>query len=142
MEPDLEALRITQSRELAPGEEVCLLDGVLGLLDIAKDPVRDGVAAVTVEVDQVCEGTFVALHRLLDQPRSHWATSRLRRSSALQRVKMVTVGKRFNVVEKRSRNRREPTRLLVQSALSGLQQDTVGIRSKVDWREMAPARTL
>ena len=92
MEPDLEALRISQPRELAPGEEECLLDGVLGLLDIAKDPVRDGVAAVTVEVDQVREGAFVAPPRQLDQPRSHCATSRLRRSWALQRVKMVTVG--------------------------------------------------
>ena len=71
MEPDLEALRVAESRELTPGEEERLLDGVLGPLAIAQDPIGDGVAAVTVEVDQVREGAFVAPHRLLDQPRSH-----------------------------------------------------------------------
>ena len=44
MEPGREAFRIAQPRELAPGEEECLLDGVLGSFDIAKDPVRDRVA--------------------------------------------------------------------------------------------------
>ena len=71
MEPGLEALRIAQPRELAPGEEECLLDGVLGPLDIAKDPVRDGVAAVTVQVDEVREGDVVAVPRPFDQPRPH-----------------------------------------------------------------------
>ena len=69
MEPDLEAIRISQPGELAPGEEACLLDGVLRPLDIAKDPVRDGVAAVAVEVEERGEGVMVALARLFDQPR-------------------------------------------------------------------------
>jgi hypothetical protein len=71
MKPDLEALGVAEPRELAPGEEDRLLDGVLGPLPIAQDPMGDGVAAVTVEVDQVREGAFVAFPRLLDQPRSH-----------------------------------------------------------------------
>ena len=78
MEPDLEALRVTQPRKLTPGKEECLLDGVLGPLDIAKDPVRDGVAAVTVEVDERGEGVVVACPRSLDQPRSHGRPSRRR----------------------------------------------------------------
>src|SRR4029079_12533315 len=56
MEPDLEALRIAQPWQLAPGEEECLLDGVLGPLDIAEDPVRDGEAAVTVQVEELGKG--------------------------------------------------------------------------------------
>jgi hypothetical protein len=71
MEPDLEAAGIAQPRELAPGEQECLLDGVLAALDVPEDPVRDCVAAVTVEVDQVREGALVARPRLLDQARSH-----------------------------------------------------------------------
>ena len=61
MEPWREALRIAESRELAPGEEECLLDRVLGTLDIAKDPIRDRVAQVAVQVDQFREGDVVAV---------------------------------------------------------------------------------
>jgi len=71
MEPDLEAFRVAQLRKLAPGEKECLLDGVLSPLDIAKDPVRDGVAAVTVQVDEIGKGNLVALPRSLDQPYPH-----------------------------------------------------------------------
>ena len=69
MEPDLEALGVAQPREFAPGEEECLLDGVLGPLHVPEDPVRDGVAAITVQVDELGEGDLVALPRPLDQPR-------------------------------------------------------------------------
>ena len=55
----------------APGEEECLLDGVLRPLDIAQDPVRDGVAAVAVQVDELGEGDLVTLLCSLDQPVSH-----------------------------------------------------------------------
>ena len=78
MEPDLEALSVAQPWEFAPGEEECLLDGVLGPLDIAQDPVGDGVATVTVQVDQLGKGDVIALPRSLDQPRSHGRPSRLR----------------------------------------------------------------
>jgi len=78
MEPDLEALRIAQPWQLAPGEEQCLLDGVLGPLDIAEDPVRDGEAAVTVQVEELGKGDIVAIPRSLDKPRSHGRPSRLR----------------------------------------------------------------
>ena len=70
MEPDLETLRVTQPRELAPGEEECLLDGVLGPLGVPKDSVRDRVAPVSVQVDQLGEGDLVARSRQFDQPHS------------------------------------------------------------------------
>jgi len=73
MEPDLEALRISQPRELAPGEEECLLDGVLGPLRIAQDAIRDRVAEVAVEIDELTESGIVPFASLFDQPRPHVA---------------------------------------------------------------------
>src|SRR4051794_3375086 len=70
-EPGREALCIPEPRELAPREEECLLDSILSTLDIAKDPIRDRVAQVTVQVDQLREGDLVTIARLLDQPRPH-----------------------------------------------------------------------
>ena len=75
MEPGTEALGITEPRELTPREEECLLDGVLGAFDIAKDPVRDRVALVAVQVDELGEGDVVALPGPFDQPRPHEAAS-------------------------------------------------------------------
>ena len=71
MEPDLEALGVSEPRELAPGEEECLLDGVLCSLDVPEDPIRDGVAAVAVQVDELGEGDLVTLPRPLDQHHLH-----------------------------------------------------------------------
>ncbi len=71
MQPRAEALRVTQPREFAPGEEECLLDGVLRSIRVAKDPIRDRVAQVAVEVDEFGEGDVVALSRPFDQPRPH-----------------------------------------------------------------------
>ena len=72
VEPDLEAFGIAQPRELSPGEKECLLDGVLGPLDIAKDPIRNGVETVAVEIDELLEGDVVASSCPFDQPRPHW----------------------------------------------------------------------
>ena len=71
VEPRREAIRFAEPRELTPSHEECLLDGVLGPLDIAKDPLRDGVAQVAVEVDQFREGDVVAVPSPFDQPRPH-----------------------------------------------------------------------
>ena len=71
VEPWREALRITEPRELPPGEEECLLDRVLGTLDIAKDPIRDRVALVAIQVDEFREGDVVAVTGPFDQPRPH-----------------------------------------------------------------------
>ena len=95
MEPRAETLRIAQPWELPPGEEECLLDGVLRPLDIAQDPVRDGVAAVTVQVDELREGDLVAPHRSFDQPRSHGRPSSAALGWALHRIEMVAHPERF-----------------------------------------------
>ena len=71
MEPDIEALGVAQPWELAPGEEECLLDGVLRPLHVPEDPERDGVAPIAVQVDELGEGALVASPRQLDQPRPH-----------------------------------------------------------------------
>jgi hypothetical protein len=71
MEPDFKAFRVAEPWELAPGDEECLLDGVLCATDIAKDPICDGVAAVTVQVDELFKGDIVPISRSLNQPRSH-----------------------------------------------------------------------
>jgi hypothetical protein len=75
VKPDLEVFRITEPGKLAPGQKKSLLDGVLGSLDIAKDPIRDGVATVAVEVDEFSEGDVIAGTRPFDQPRPHLAVS-------------------------------------------------------------------
>jgi hypothetical protein len=97
--PDLEALGVAQPWELAPGEEECLLDSVLGPLDIAQDPVGDGVAAVTVQVEELGEGDLVARACSFDQPRSHGRTSRLRPNRTLLPMEMIGPGQRFKAHE-------------------------------------------
>ncbi|MEA2549270.1 MAG: hypothetical protein QOE42_1868 [Chloroflexota bacterium] len=95
-EPRREALRVTEPGELTPREEECLLDGVLGAFDIAKDPVRDGVALVAVQVDQLPEGDIVAVAGLFDQPRPHERVSS-GAVPALHPLLMVAPGPRFNL---------------------------------------------
>ena len=82
MQPGTEALRVAQPGELAPGEEECLLDGVLCTLGIAKDPIRDREAQVAVEVDELGEGDIVTLPCPFDQPRPHVRVSSGARSGA------------------------------------------------------------
>ena len=48
-----------------------LLDGVLGPLHVAQDPVRDREAAAAVEIDEPREGDVVPGACELDQPRLH-----------------------------------------------------------------------
>jgi hypothetical protein len=71
VKPRAESFRIAELRELAPGEEECLLDGILRSFRIAQDPVRDGVAHVAIEVDEFREGAVVAIPRSFDQSRPH-----------------------------------------------------------------------
>src|SRR5688572_1542255 len=71
MEPGTEAFRIAEPWEFPPGEEECLLDGVLCPLRVAQDPICDRVAQVAVEVDQLGESGIVAVPCLFDQPRPH-----------------------------------------------------------------------
>src|SRR5262245_23319208 len=72
MEPDVEAFRVAKTRQVPPGEQEGLLDGVAGPLGVAKDPVRNAVAPTAVPIDELGAGDLVALLRSFDQPRLHW----------------------------------------------------------------------
>jgi hypothetical protein len=71
MEPGVETLRILQLGKLAPRQQERLLDGILGPLDIAKDPVCDGAAAPAGQVDKRGEGELVAIACPFDQSCLH-----------------------------------------------------------------------
>ena len=108
MQPWTEPLRVAQPREVAPGEEECLLDGVLRPLRVPEDPVRDRVAQVAVEVDEFGEGDIVAVPCPFDQPRPHCGTPAAP-DRALHPQQMVAPAERFKRVPagggRASRNR-------------------------------------
>jgi probable F420-dependent oxidoreductase len=89
MEPDLEALGITQSGKLAPCQQEGLLHGVLGPLRIAKDPERNGVASAAGPVEERFKGDFVARLRPLDQPVQHARALSTAPGRALRLIEMV-----------------------------------------------------
>ena len=71
MEPRVEALRVAERREVAPGPDQRLLRRVLGSMRVAQDPVREPVAAVDAVGRQGRERLLVAAHRPLHQPDAH-----------------------------------------------------------------------
>src|SRR3954449_13129053 len=75
MQPGTAAFEVREAGNLPPGDEVGLLDGILGSLDIAQDPVRDGKQTAAVLVDERTKGVFIAPLRSLDQIDPHHATS-------------------------------------------------------------------
>ena len=84
-----------RSRGRSPGDEECLLDGVLRPLRIPDDPVRDGVAAVTFQVDELGEGDIVPALRPFDQPRPHVRSLPTTPERTLHPVQMVAPAERF-----------------------------------------------
>ena len=70
-EPGRKALRVTQLRQLAPGKKERLLDSVLCAFGVAQDPIRDRIAPVTIEVDEIAERAVVTIPRSLDEDRPH-----------------------------------------------------------------------
>ena len=63
MQPWLEARRISQTRELAPGRDEGRLNRVLGEAGVAKDPKRDRHAPVPGLLRQGTEGLSVPMSR-------------------------------------------------------------------------------
>jgi hypothetical protein len=61
--PRLEPVRVAELRQLLPHREERLLSGVLGEVDVAKDPLRHAVQPVAHGHDQAREGLVVALLR-------------------------------------------------------------------------------
>ena len=86
MEPHAEALGIAQLWELAPAQQECLLDRVLGMLGVTQDAVGDGVAAVAMHVDELGECVLVAVARPFDQPVRHRALRLAPDSRALRQL--------------------------------------------------------
>ena len=71
VEPGAEPVRIAETRQVAPGDHQCVLQSVLGPVDIPEDPVRDRVEAVTMQLHQVDECLLVAALGRLDEVPIH-----------------------------------------------------------------------
>jgi hypothetical protein len=63
VEPCLEARRVAQGRQVAPGAQERLLRGVLGAVVIAKDAVGEAVAAIDRGAGERREGVAIASAR-------------------------------------------------------------------------------
>ena len=71
MNPAAEPVRIAEARQVTPGDHQCVLQGVLGPVDIPEDPVRDRVEAVTMQTHQVDERLLIAALGRLDEVPIH-----------------------------------------------------------------------
>jgi hypothetical protein len=71
MQPRLEAIGVPQGANLAPRGQQRGLDGVIGKVEVAKDPERDRHALVAGQAGKRVEGLSIALLRLVDQVRVH-----------------------------------------------------------------------
>ena len=69
MEPGVEAIRITEPRQIAPGANETVLNGVLRQLGIAKDQASGRVKPSKGAVDQHGEGVVIASPRSIDKLR-------------------------------------------------------------------------
>lgn len=63
LEPVVEPVRIAEVRQVTPGDHERVLKGILGPVDIAKDPAGDPEQAIEASADQVHEGDLVATSR-------------------------------------------------------------------------------
>ena len=53
VEPGVEAVRIAERGQIAPGDHQCFLHSILGPIDVSQDPLRDPIQAVAANTDQV-----------------------------------------------------------------------------------------
>ena len=83
MEPRVEPVRIAKTRQVAPGDDERLLQGVFGAVDIAEDPVGQRVEPVAARPDQVGVRLPVTAPCRLDEIAIHRAGFRWRPSGAL-----------------------------------------------------------
>ena len=74
MHPRVEPVRIAEPRQVTPGDHQRVLEGILGPVDIAEDPLRDREEPVAVRLDQVHEGRLVPSLRRLDEVAIHRRT--------------------------------------------------------------------
>ena len=63
LEPEVEPVRIAEVRQVTPGDHQRVLQGILGPIDIPKNPSGDREQAIDARADQVHEGDLVATPR-------------------------------------------------------------------------------
>ena len=71
MQPGLEPIGIAERPQVPPGHDEGRLDGVLGEIGVAQDPVRDRHAPVADLAGKGVEGLLVALLRSVDELSMH-----------------------------------------------------------------------
>jgi hypothetical protein len=103
VDPGVESVRIAEARQVTPGDHQCVLQGILGPIDIPEDPMRDGEEAATAELHQVderrlvaplCRLDEIAIHRLSHGLAPIAGTVHMYRSIVRrQRSKIIPVGR-------------------------------------------------
>ena len=63
LEPEVEPVRIAEVRQVTPGDHQRVLQGILGPINIPKNPSGDREQAIDARADQVHEGDLVATPR-------------------------------------------------------------------------------
>ena len=63
LDPEVEPVRIAEVRQVTPGDHQCVLQGILGPIDIAKDPPGDREQAIDTPTEQVDECDLVSALR-------------------------------------------------------------------------------
>jgi len=78
VEPRVEPIRITESGQVTPGDHQRFLDGILGLIDVAEDPLGECEEAIATSADQVGVRASITLACSLDEVSVHRLHSRRR----------------------------------------------------------------
>jgi hypothetical protein len=71
MDPGIESVRIAEVPQVTPGDHQCVLQGILGPIDIPEDALRDREEPVTARLHQIDECRLVATLRRLDEVAVH-----------------------------------------------------------------------
>jgi len=101
MQPGVEPVDVSKRRELAPGEDERLLDGVFREPEIAQDPIRDREEPITSRTCQAGKRLLISGSRSLDEGNLH-----PRLLSAMPPTWTPTVDEPIAVVVVRSSSRR------------------------------------
>ena len=71
MDPGVESVRIAEVRQVPPGDHQRVLQGILGPIDIPKDPVRDRIEAITARANKIDECRLITALCRLDEVAIH-----------------------------------------------------------------------
>jgi len=82
MEPRVESVRIAEAPQVTPCDHQRFLQGILGPIGVAEDPLRERVEAVATNADQVGVGLPVTVPCRLDEIAIHGSVPRLRPAGA------------------------------------------------------------